>query len=32
MLLIKNGTVYDGIHREPQHADLLIEGEKIRCV
>ena len=29
MLLIKNGTVYDGIHREPQHVDLLIEGEKI---
>lgn len=29
MLLIKNGTVYDGIHREPQYVDLLIEGKKI---
>lgn len=29
MLLIKNGTVYDGIHREPQYVDLLIDGKKI---
>ena len=29
-MLIKNGTIYDGIHREPYAADLRLEGGKIK--
>ena len=29
MILIKNGTVYDAIHREPYKADILVKDGKI---
>ena len=29
MILIKNGTVYDAIHRDPYKADILVKDGKI---
>lgn len=29
-MLIKNGTVYDCVHRQPYPADLRLEGGKIK--
>lgn len=31
-ILIKNGTIYDGMGKEPYQADILLEGDKIKRI
>ena len=32
MLCIKNGTIYDGINREPYVGDILVKNGKIAAI